>query len=312
MAACTMKDIIHLVSVSGGKDSTASLILALKQFPESTFAVFADTGNEHEATFDYLCNLEQTLGIRIKHVKADFSGRFEHRRNYILSKWPEKGVPADRCERAAALLQPSGNPYLDLCMLKGRFPSRMRQFCTRELKVIPITEYALWFVDHLGADVWSWQGVRRNESSERVNAKGFEDLSGGIYAFRPIAGWTAQQTVDFVRLHGVPLNPLYRLGQGRVGCMPCINTNKAALAEISRRFPGHIERIAEWERIVADVSRHGGASFFPAPDDGRGALRGRNIVDYVRWAQTLRGGRVHDPQWDEAAPACASSYGLCE
>jgi 3'-phosphoadenosine 5'-phosphosulfate sulfotransferase (PAPS reductase)/FAD synthetase len=308
-----VKKIVHLVSVSGGKDSTATLLLALKQFPEDTFAVFADTGNEHEATLEYLDYLERTLGIGIERIRSDFTDRFEHKRKWMVEKWPERGVPADRIERALQLMQPTGNPYLDLCMLKGRFPSRMAQFCTHELKTQPLTELAMWYVDFFDADVWSWQGVRRDESAKRANARGFEEIGGGIYANRPIAGWTAQQTVDFVtKLCGVELNPLYKQGMGRVGCMPCINASKAELAEIARRFPEHIERIAEWERLVADVSKRGDASFFPAPDDGRGALRGRDVVAYVQWAKTLRGGKVLNPIYDEPAPACASSYGLCE
>lgn len=305
-----MKEIIHVVSVSGGKDSTATLILALKQFPKSTFPVFADTGNEHEITLEYLSSLERDLGIRIERVKADFTDRFAARRDWILTKWPAK-VPIERCERAASLLVPSGNPYLDLCMLKGRFPSRMVQFCTQELKVKPLAEYALNLIDFLDVDVWSWQGVRRDESARRANVLGFEDLTGGMFAYRPIAGWTAQETIDFVRLHKVALNPLYSQGMDRVGCMPCINASKAELAEISRRFPEHIERIAEWERIVVDVSKRGGASFFPAPDDGRGDLRGRDVVSYIRWARTFRGGVTEDPQWLDEPAACASSYGLC-
>lgn len=307
-----MKDTVHLVSVSGGKDSTATLLLALKQFPENTLAVFADTGNEHEATLEYLDYLEQALDIRIERLRADFSHRFEHKRQWVLTKWRERGVSEERCLRAAELLQPSGNPFLDLCMLKGRFPSRMAQFCTQELKTLPLTEYALWYIDVLDVDIWSWQGVRRDESAKRASALGLEDLTGGIFAFRPIAGWSAQQTVDFVRSFGLELNPLYKQGMGRVGCMPCINASKAELAEIARRFPEHIERIAEWERIVADVSRRGEASFFPAPDDGRGELRGRNVIQYVQWAKTLRGGKIANPIYDEPAPACASSYGLCE
>lgn len=302
---------IHLVSVSGGKDPTATLLLALKQFPGTTTAVFADTGNEHEATLDYLDYLERTLGIRIERLKADFSDKFERRRQFILTKWAEQGVPAERCERAAQLMQPTGVPFLDLCMLKGRFPSRMRQFCTQELKTKPLMELALWYRDTLGSDVWSWQGVRRDESANRANAAGFESLGGGIYAWRPIAGWTAQQTVDFVRSCGIELNPLYQQGMNRVGCMPCINASKAELAEIARRFPHHVERIAEWERIVTEVSKRGETSFFPAHDDGRGDLRGRDIVSYVRWAKTLRGGKVQNPIYDEPAPLCASSYGLC-
>jgi 3'-phosphoadenosine 5'-phosphosulfate sulfotransferase (PAPS reductase)/FAD synthetase len=307
-----VKKIIHLVSASGGKDSTATLLLSLKQFPDSTFAVFADTGNEHEATLEYLGYLEAALGIRIERIKADFSDRFERRRNWILQHWPEKGVPAERCEHAAKLMQPTGVPYLDICMLKGRFPSRTSQFCTQELKTKPLAEYALWFIDTLDVDVWSWQGVRRDESTNRANAKGFEDLTGGLFAFRPIAGWTAQQTVDFVKSCGLELNPLYKQGMGRVGCMPCINANKAELAEISRRFPEHIGRIAEWERLVAGVSKCSAASFFAAPNDGRGDLRGRNVTAYIQWARTFRGGVHQNPQWQEEAPACASSYGLCE
>lgn len=307
-----MKKFMNLVSVSGGKDSTATLILSLKQFPDTTFPVFADTGNEHEVTLEYLYRLELTLGIRIERIRADFSDRFARRRSYVLTKWPEKGVAVPICEQAAELLVPSGNPYLDLCILKGRFPSRLAQFCTQELKTFPLTEYAIWFIDTFDVDVWSWQGIRRDESANRSDAAGFEDLSGGIYAYRPIICWTAQETIDFVKLHKVELNPLYSQGMNRVGCMPCINCSKAELAEISRRFPEHIERIAAWERIVTAVSKRGGASFFPAPDDGRGDLRGRNVIEYVQWARTFRGGKVADPQWNEPAALCASSYGLCE
>jgi 3'-phosphoadenosine 5'-phosphosulfate sulfotransferase (PAPS reductase)/FAD synthetase len=310
----TFEQPLHLVSVSGGKDSTATLLLALKQFPERTMAVFADTGNEHELTYEYLSYLEQALGINIHRLRADFSDRFESKRKWIREKWPLHGVPADRVERALELLHPTGVPFLDLCMLKGRFPSRMAQFCTQELKTIPLTEYAMWLGDQFECPIWSWQGVRRDESARRANALGLEDLTGGIYAFRPIAGWTAQQTVDFVvKLCGVQLNPLYSMGMTRVGCMPCINASKAELAEIARRFPEHIERIAEWERLVNWVSRRGVGSFFPAPTaDSRGELRGTNIHSVVRWAKTLRGGKVANPIYDEPAPACASSYGLCE
>lgn len=303
---------IHLVSVSGGKDSTATLLLALKQFPERTFAVFADTGNEHEETLEYLDYLERATGIKIDRIHADFSDRFERRRAFIAEKWPEHGVAQSVVDAAVELMRPSGVPFLDLCMLKGRFPSRMRQFCTQELKTKPLMELALTYQELFAADVWSWQGVRRDESANRATAKGFESLGGGIFAWRPIAGWTAQQTVDFVtKLCGVELNPLYRQGMNRVGCMPCINASKAELAEISRRFPHHIKRIAEWEKIVAAVSKRGDSSFFPAPDDGRGELRGRNIESYIKWAKTLRGGKVANPLYDEPAPLCASSYGLC-
>jgi len=310
-----MKKIHHLVSCSGGKDSTATLLLALKQFPNATTAVFADTGNEHESTYDYIKYLEDELTVEIKVLKQDFSGWWWRKRDYIRDKWPGKGVSEDRVARVLEWYErgPTGNPYVDLCFIKGMFPSRTKQFCTQYLKTEPLTEYSLDLMETLDCDLWSWQGIRRDESNNRRNALGFEEMAEGLYAFRPIAGWTAQETVDFVRSCGLKLNPLYEQGMARVGCMPCINASKNELAEIARRFPEHIERIAAWEQIVNKASKGEDASFFPSPDrDNRGVLRGRNVHSVVRWAKTFRGGKVANPEWDEPAAACSSSYGLCE
>jgi len=52
----TLKDeFFRYVSVSGGKDSTAVYIWAIKEFGSSGFrAVFADTTHEHPVTVNYL------------------------------------------------------------------------------------------------------------------------------------------------------------------------------------------------------------------------------------------------------------------
>lgn len=309
-----MRHITHVVSVSGGKDSTACLLLALKQFPQTTCAVFADTGNEHEATLDYIDYLRETLGVRIETIRQDFSDWWWRRRDYVRDKWPEKGVPEAAVRRALGVLDkgPTGNPYLDLCVIKGRFPSRMMQFCTQYLKTNPLTEYCLDIGSLTDGDVWSWQGVRRDESARRANAQGIEMIDYGLFAYRPIAGWTALETVGYVtRVCGVKLNPLYSQGMNRVGCMPCINAGKDELAEIARRFPQHIDRIAEWEAAVGEASKRQDSTFFPSPD--RDAhLNKRGVYNVVRWAKTFRGGKEVNPVWEQDAPACASSYGLCE
>ncbi len=169
----------HVISVSGGKDSTATLLLALARVPrEQVVAIFCDTGNEIPITYKYLDHLEQHLGIRIHRLKADFSKEIAAKRKFIARdqrigrdskgrkvRWTNKAK-----RRALAVLHPTGNPYLDLCLWKGRFPSRKAQFCTEELKRNIAVAFQLDLIDQ-GYSVVSWQGIRRDESHKRRNAK---------------------------------------------------------------------------------------------------------------------------------------------
>lgn len=312
--------VVHLVSMSGGKDSTATALYALETQPRETIRfAFADTGNEHELTHEYLAYLEASLGIHIERLRRDFAREWEHRRQWLMSDEPRKGNarrPARTEAQIARVLAvfdkgPTGNPFLDLCIIKGRFPSRRAQFCTQFLKTEPLTELAIDIIDH-GADVWSWQGVRREESDARRFAKEFEEIGCGLWIYRPIVRWEALDTFDAMHAYGLQSNPLYRLGMGRVGCMPCINCGKDEIAEISLRFPEHIDRIREWEEIVALASWREDSSFFPSPNNSRGVLMGHGIDNVVSWSMTARGGKQFDIFRAMARDECSSSYGLCE
>src|SRR5690606_7054614 len=121
------------MTISGGKDSTANWIYATKECGVEVMPVFCDTGNEHPLTYEYLDYLESKLGP-IKRIKPDFTERIANKRKYILENWEKDGVPIEHINRAAELMQPTGNPFLDLCIWKGRFPSTMARFCTQFLK----------------------------------------------------------------------------------------------------------------------------------------------------------------------------------
>lgn len=314
----------HVISVSGGKDSTATLLLALERFPRDTVVpIFCDTGNEHQAVYDYLDYLELALDIKIHRLKADLSDRLAAKRLFIARdqrtrrdasgrrlRWSNKAK-----RRALAVLQPTGNPYLDLCLWKGRFPSRKAQFCTEELKRNPAVEFQLDLVDQ-GYTVISWQGVRRDESQARRNAKLTERIGPRMRAYRPLVDWTVDQVLSYATARGVQHNPLYRQGMGRVGCMPCINAQKGEIREIAARFPEHIERISEWEALVGQASKRGFPTFFAdshAAIDRRETFADLNVWTRVEWARTTRGGRQYDllASLDEPT-ACASAYGLCD
>lgn len=314
--------VIHAVSCSTGKDSGATAILALDQHPREQLRFAAcDTGNEDDGFAEYLAYMERHLGIKIDVLRADLSGEVLRFRNYVRDHWPRKGVPTVDCERALKALVPTGNPFLDLCLWKGRFPSRRAQFCTDFLKTQPLVEYQIGLIESGQCDaVWSWQGVRLDESEARRTrlqgtgacVRSFDVVGGGLFNYRPILRWTAADCFEAHRIAGLEPNPLYRQGMTRVGCMPCVNASKDEVLEISKRFPGHIDRIEYWESLVSMASKRQEASFFPDPN--RDAhLNKRGIRNYVAWTQTKRGGQAMD--WiriHEEPKACASAYGLCE
>lgn len=308
----------NVISVSGGKDSTALLLLAIERQAENMSAVFADTGNEHEQTYDYVCYLEQATGVPIRWVKADFSARITGKREYVLTKWEGKGVSQANIERAAAALVPTGNPFLDLCIWKGRFPSTKAAFCSEELKRNPIINQVQNPLLDAGDDVVSWQGVRRDESLRRrflteAELKSTHDNGAELWNYRPILDWKAEDCFAMHRKHGIKHNPLYEQGMGRVGCMPCINCRKDELLEISKRFPEAIERIAQWEQAVKAASKREGATFFAAPSDDSEWSATQTIDVFVEWSKTKRGGRLFDMfRMLDDGPVCSSVYGLCE
>jgi 3'-phosphoadenosine 5'-phosphosulfate sulfotransferase (PAPS reductase)/FAD synthetase len=330
------RPMLHIVSLSGGKDSTATLLVALESHGrENVRAVFADTGNEHEVTYEYALDyLPSVLGISVDVVRADFTEEFATKRANlarIAAGESESAVYGSRkfmyewnpeaAARALELLHPTGVPFLDLCLVRGGFPSRKRQYCTEYLKTRPLTEYALACIEEGHAAAWSWQGVRIDESDSRRDrlqgtgacVRSFEAVGGGMFIYRPILRWRVEDVFDAHAVAGIRPNPLYLQGMSRVGCMPCINAAKVEVREIARRFPEHIERIAAWEQLVSSVCRpRSPVSFFHLGTQGHTGAAS-TIHEIVDWSMTTRGGRQYDLLADAtSATACTSSYGLCE
>lgn len=325
----------HIVNISGGKDSSATALLAADRGRD--FALWmADTGNEHPATVEHANYLADLLGKPLNIARADFAPQLLRKREFVAVKWREQGMPEAIVLRAMEALQPTGNPFLDLCIWKGRFPSRKAQFCTEFLKQKAIEDACVGPALE-SAPVVQWLGVRRDESLNRRNAPMFQrvkrlDKPYSMLLYRPIILWTAQDVFEFAARKGLRPNPLYKMGFGRVGCFPCINANKNELARIGKIFPEVIARLLEWEAIVAAASKRGKATFFASDVTPDGAAIGRrarasggmtaedfslqnwpNATAVFDWAKTTRGGRQYDLlRYADDGLSCSSQYGLCE
>lgn len=296
---------LNFVSLSGGKDSTALALLSIEKEADARF-IFCDTGNESPKTYAYIDYLDEKLesmtGRKIIRIKADFS------REITLKQ--QKLITAGETERAEACT-PTGIPFLDLAVLKGRFPSTMARFCTQKLKVeVVIKEFSKYLQE--GHDVKDWVGIRADESTRRAKMPEMElfltdDQTGcEAWHYRPILKWTANDCFEMMKRHGVEPNPLYKEGFSRVGCFPCISCRKEELRIIAEKYPGVIDRLNDWEVKVGRASKRGGRStFFTITSTNK------TIYDFAEWAKTARGGKQYQLDIDDIS-ACKSVYGLCE
>lgn len=312
---------LPIISFSGGKDSLCTLLIALEQFGKDNIRIVtADTDNENPLTVEYINEtIPRHLGVKIDVVKADFTAKIAKKRQYVETKWVQEGVPDEVVRLALETLVPTGNAFLDLCIWKGRFPSRRAQFCTQELKIGPISEYLDRIISSTSLHVESWQGVRRDESANRANALMWEIGSTKTQAHwihRPIIHMSALEVVAFARSRGIPLNPLYAQGEKRVGCFPCANCGKEEILNLSHRWPEVIDRLHKWEQIIGAASKRGfGTFFFFDQKDGRTDeehFAANRIEAAVEWAKTKHGGVQFDMERMIPPPMCSSAYGLCE
>lgn len=102
--------------------------------------------------------------------------------------------------------------------------------CCNVRKVAPL-ERAL-----AGSAAWI-TGIRADQSAGRARlaAVAFDERRR-LVKVNPLFDWTREQTVDFVRTHGVPYNRLHDRGFLSIGCAPCTRAVN----------PGEPERAGRW------------------------------------------------------------------
>jgi phosphoadenosine phosphosulfate reductase len=91
-----------------------------------------------------------------------------------------------------------------------------RKRCCRIRKVEPMRDYLRDFDAYV-------TGLRREQNVTREETPKVDiDWSrGGIVKFSPIADWSHDQVMSYVREHSVPINSLHAQGYPSVGCEPC-------------------------------------------------------------------------------------------
>jgi 3'-phosphoadenosine 5'-phosphosulfate sulfotransferase (PAPS reductase)/FAD synthetase len=261
-----------ICKVSGGKDSVAMWLWAIRTGLDP-IAVYDDTRFEWEGHYAVLDALEVSIGPIIR-------------------------IHSDKT-------------FLEWCRHKGGFPSRVRKWCTEELKLKPCKLWLDHYRETTGEDVQLLLGIRHDESKRRADA--LEREWSDFYdceVYRPILDWTVQDVIAEHHRAGVPMHPLYHEGAERVGCFPCVNAGKQELAMVARIQPSRIDEIREMEAEVGQTmfTRDRRAEKRKLGDDGPSVVP-IGIDEVIAWAKTARGGR--SLALFQPATGCAR-WGTCE
>ena len=273
----------YLVSLSGGKDSTACLIYMLNNYnKEQIIPYFCDTGWEHPKVYEYLDYLQQELKIKI--------------------------------------IKLQDTTMVELVYKKKFFPSSRFRFCTDILKNVPAEKFINKY-KNMGYSVVNIVGVRRDESKNRQNQnlwktvfmgtppakyytkkankkvystralKRYYSKQNSVITYQPFVYKTALETVKYCLDNSIEINSLYDKGHKRVGCYPCIfaDNNDILLLEDWAR-----ERLSNLESEISKISKKGKAYFFY----GRKGLSSKEIFKKNNML----------PQFDLG---CVNLYGQC-
>ena len=208
----------HILSLSGGKDSSAlAIYMRDRQLWRERLGkpcsepveniemeyVFCDTKEELDETYEYLDILEAYIGKRIVRLSDDRG--FQH--------W----------------LQVYGN-YL---------PSPNMRWCTRMLKLKPFEEY-------VGDDlVYSYVGIRADEDRE-----GYISKKPNIIPVFPLKedGITRDDVFRILNESGAKL-PKYYEWRTRSGCYFCFFQRKAEWVGLMEHHPKLFEKAKEYEKL---------------------------------------------------------------
>lgn len=208
----------HLVTFSGGKDSLRLLIWA-----------------------------EENLGVPgVDWTPVTWDTGWEHPITYAHIDYINEALLRGSLVRRASKAYPGG--FVQLVTERNRFPGVKARFCTEELKIKVQHEY----LAELDDEATLYQGIRADESAKRAKMAESQwvDDAGGYWIRRPILRETADQVFASIARRGIRPNPLYLMGQSRVGCWPCVMTGLRELKQMLGVEPELRQRLIDLEAHV--------------------------------------------------------------
>lgn len=192
---------LHLVSLSGGKDSTAMLLRMIEEHMPIDLILFCDTGMEFEGMYHHLEKLEKFIGRPITRLKSEYSFQ-----QLLFDYHPKRKNPA--------LFDKVGFSW----------PGPQSRWCTAMLKTRLIKKY----LRDLKADhtIVQYIGIAADEP-HRMHDEHYPLVEWGM---------TEADCLAYCKARGFDWDGLYDIFH-RVSCWCCPLQSLDELRKLRKHFP---------------------------------------------------------------------------
>lgn len=185
-----------IASFSGGKDSQVVLDLCVRAIPSTDFEViYSDTGYELPTSLKLYDEVRRHYNALYPDLKFSTARNHES----VLRYWDQIGTPSDT-----------------------------HRWCCSVMKTAPLYRMLKVEGTNRQAKVLTFDGVRAEESTRRSS---YERIGKGVkhdtvINARPILYWNSAEIFLYLLRNDLPVNPAYRQGMTRVGCLLCPFANE--------------------------------------------------------------------------------------
>ncbi len=196
------KSDVSYVAFSGGKDSVVTLDICHRVLPLSAPVIYSDTG------MDLPASLDVWKDVQLKYPEREFIKI--QAKTSALENWERFGPP-----------------------------SQYIRWCCSVLKSSPVIAFLREKLNKPDVRTNAFVGVRSDESAARSE---YEDFRIGVknasqINSSPILDWSAHELWLYIFAEDLIINPVYRFGLPRVGCLICPESSNKHLWYVSQIYP---------------------------------------------------------------------------
>ncbi|WP_075965320.1 phosphoadenosine phosphosulfate reductase domain-containing protein [Parabacteroides massiliensis] len=180
-----------LASFSGGKDSQVVLDLCTRAIPPESFEViYSDTGYELPPSLALYDKVIEYYHQKFPTLKFSVARNHEN----VINYWDKIGTPSDT-----------------------------HRWCCSIMKTAPLYRMLKVEGTNKQARILTFDGVRAEESTRRsgYNREGKSVKHFTVLNVSPILYWNTTEIFLYLFKNNLPINPAYRYGMTRVGCLIC-------------------------------------------------------------------------------------------